>query len=170
MLTFVRLFQLDENVVAIASTKGVFEVDVDASIFYLKNFESADSFGDESPTSPRKIGPEFSSLTRNKSASMKVLGELTLRSRDLSPLKPNPPFFCQADVDTGLRLKRNIPGVSCVEPHPTLNYCKRLLIWASSHGSNCHFYLSQILLEYRSKPQKRIRPTSPFISSGNLTR
>jgi hypothetical protein len=33
-------------------------------------------------------------------------------------------FRIPADADNGLRLKRTVLGVSCVEPHPTLNYCE----------------------------------------------
>lgn len=93
---------LDENIVAVGTAKGIFELDVEASIFYYKSADGLDESG--SPQSPARkaASPDVNALSRSKSVVSKL------------PL----------DFDNGMRLRRSIVGVSCVEPHPTLNYCE----------------------------------------------
>jgi len=74
---------------------------------------------DGSPVSPTKTSP---SLSRTKSVTKLPRG-CAADKRDFAEFKLTD-FRIPADADNGLRLKRTVLGVSCVEPHPTLNYCE----------------------------------------------
>ncbi|KAI9021913.1 RAVE protein 1 C terminal-domain-containing protein [Hyaloraphidium curvatum] len=91
---------LDENIVAVATAKGILELDIEAAIFFNKA-DFADGSEDGSP------------LSASKRSSPADSGPL-IKTRSSAKLP--------VDADNGTRLRRSITGLSCIEPHPTLNY------------------------------------------------